>query len=281
MKRIFVSLVIALLSNLWTSGQSAKAIHIDDHGSGHPVIFLPGFTTPGSIWDSTISHLQHPFRILKISYAGFNGLKPIEGPWYATIKNQLIAFIEHEELERFSLVGHSMGGNLALDLAIHFPEKVTKLVVVDAIPCMREIMMPGVSEDHIQYESTYNQQMLNMSEKEFEVTAQRFTQGMTLRPDYADTLLHWSLAADRKTYVYGFTDLLKLDQRPHLAKIKAETLILGASFPDAALVKANFQKQYAELQKKELVMAQDSRHFIMIDQPQWFYQQLNGFLTHE
>ena len=281
MKRITLLLIVVFHFSQGLLAQNAPAIYIEDHGQGHPIMLLPGFTTPGSVWDSTIAHLQYPYRTIKISYAGFNGLKPIEEPWYDTVRDQLIAWVEKENLPSFSVVGHSMGGNLAMDLAIHFSESLVKLVIVDGIPCMREIMMPGVSAEQIQYESPYNQQLLNMSDREFKENARRFAQGMTLHQTYADSLLHWALSADRKTYVYGFTDLLKLDQRPHLAKIKAQTLILGAPFPDAAVVEANFQRQYVNLHQKEIIMAQDSRHFIMLDQPQWFYDRLNSFLANE
>jgi pimeloyl-ACP methyl ester carboxylesterase len=94
-------------------------------------------------------------------------------------------------------------------------------------------------------------------------------------------LTEWILAADRKTYVYGYTDLLKLDVREKLSSIKTKTLILGASLPYVTVAKAHFEKQYANLPNKTIEMASNSKHFIMFDQPEWFYTKVNTFLDDE
>ncbi|HET9054648.1 MAG TPA: alpha/beta hydrolase, partial [Cyclobacteriaceae bacterium] len=89
----------------------------------------------------------------------------------------------------------------------------------------------------------------------------------------------WILEADRTTYVYGYTDLLKLDLRPALANIKIPVLILGAPFPNKEVVTPNFEKQYANLSNKTITIAPEGKHFIMFDQPEWLYTQINTFLA--
>jgi pimeloyl-ACP methyl ester carboxylesterase len=72
---------------------------------------------------------------------------------------------------------------------------------------------------------------------------------------------------------------LKLDLRETLKNVKAPTLILGAPFPDKAVVTANFEKQYTNLPNKTIDIAENSRHFIMFDQPEWLYSKVNAFLN--
>ena len=93
-----------------------------------------------------------------------------------------------------------------------------------------------------------------------------------------EKLANWILEADRETYVYGYTDLLKLDLRNKLKNIKCNTLVVGASFPDVKVAKENFEKQYSNLSNKKIVMASKSKHFVMLDQPEWFYKIANEFL---
>jgi hypothetical protein len=70
------------------------------------------------------------------------------------------------------------------------------------------------------------------------------------------------------------------NQQLNLSAEEAKTLILGASLPYGdAVAKANFEKQYQHLKEKVIVMAPNSKHFIMFDQPTWFYEQLNAFLN--
>lgn len=276
MKRL--SFMILMLLTQLSFGQSA--IQVTTSGQGEPVLFLPGFTTPGSVWDETVQNLVAPHESHLVTYAGFGELAPIDTPWYEPIRQQLIEYVEENNLTNLTLIGHSMGGNLAVDLAAALPDRVSSLILVESIPCMREMMMPGVPASSLQYDSPYNQQMLNMPDDAFQKMAGNMAQNMTTNAAYMDTIANWTMQADRETYVYGYTDLLKLDLRDKLSEIDAPTLILGAgaAYPDKAMIQTNYENQYANLRSKEIVMADESKHFIMFDQPEWFYQQVNNFL---
>jgi pimeloyl-ACP methyl ester carboxylesterase len=174
-----------------------------------------------------------------------------------------------------------MGGNLAIDIASELPNRVSEIVIVEALPCMREVMMPNVPAESLFYESPYNKQMLEMDDQKFKNMASMMASNMTLNKEKMDILTNWILEADRKTWVYGYTDLLKLDLRNVLSKIKCETLIIGASFPDVKIAKKNYENQYLNLTNKKIVMASNSKHFVMFDQPKWFYETVNDFLVNE
>jgi pimeloyl-ACP methyl ester carboxylesterase len=144
---------------------------------------------------------------------------------------------------------------------------------------MRELMMPGLPASQIQYNNPYSNQQLKMGDEAFRQVAQMMASNMTNMAAKVDTLAQWMIDADRKTYVYGYTDLLKLDLRPLLEQVKAETLILGASFPNAGQAKETFDKQYVKLNNKIIELAPDSKHFVMLDQPLWFYERVNAFMS--
>lgn len=275
MKRI-LTILLALFMAQTTFGQ--EAIKVEKNGKGDPIIYLPGFTTPGSIWDETIRNLDGDYTHYRISYAGFNGLAPIEMPWYSQVKEALISTIEKEKLKKITLIGHSMGGSLAMDLAAKLGDQVQSVILIESIPCMREVMMPGVPASSLAYDSPYNNQMLTMSATDFANMSKGMAMNMTDSPAGIDSLTQWAIDADRETYVYGYTDLLKLDQRDQLEEIDAAVLILGGTFPSRELVEPNYQSQYANLKNKQISFANDSKHFIMFDQPEWLYEQINTFL---
>ncbi|MFY0628803.1 MAG: alpha/beta hydrolase [Flavobacteriaceae bacterium] len=269
---IFFSVHIGIAQN--------KAIQSEVVGNGKPLLFLPGFTTPGSIWKETITHLKVKREAHLISYAGFNGVKPIEMPWYASIKKEVIAYIKENNINELEIIGHSMGGTLAADIAAELPTIVKKIILVDALPCMRDVMMPGVPAESLQYESPYNKRVLAMDEDQFKGMATMMSTNMTNNTSKVETVTNWILEADRKTYVYGYTDLLKLDLRAALSKVKAKAFILAAP-SYGAVAKETMEKQYANLADKNIEMVPNSKHFIMFDQPEWFYKKVNAFLTSE
>ncbi len=273
-KGIFVIMLLCIARIAF----SQSAIHVEKRGSGDPIIFLPGFTCPGSVWKETIKHLNGSYESHTISYAGFNGLQPVDTPWYDVLKKDLTNYIRNENLTKITLIGHSMGGNLAIDLAAEFPDRVTGLILVESIPCMRELMMPGVPAESLQYNSPYNKSILDMSKDDFKKMAYEMAQMMTNDSSKMDLISNWSVIADRKTYTYGYTDLLKLDLRKTLSNISVPTLILGASFPDKEMIRTNYEKQYANLKNKEIFIIDDSRHFIMFDQPEQLNSHINKYL---
>ncbi len=274
-----ITIILVFILNI--SFAQTPAIRSEVIGKGKPILLLPGFTIPGSVWKETVENLKIKRECHLISYAGFNGNKPIEMPWYKTIKEALVKYILNNELKDIQIVGHSMGGNLAVDIAAELSDRIEKLVIVEALPCMREVMMPGVPATSLQYDSPYNDKMLEMDSTQFDGIASMMANNMTMTKTKVELLKQWILEADRKTYVYGYTDLLKLDLREVLEDVKAKTLILGASFPDVDIAKANYEMQYAKLNNKTIEMASNSKHFIMFDQPAWFYEKVNGFLANE
>lgn len=275
MKKTTLLLALILFVQL---GFAQVAISVTTTGKGNPIIFLPGFTCPGSVWDETVKNLNGSYKSYMVSYAGFNGVQPVASPWYDTVKQQLKDYIKNQKLSKVTLIGHSMGGNLAMELAAELPERVAGLILVETIPCIREVMMPGVEASNIQYNSAHNNKLLAMSELDFKKMASQTARYMTNTEAKIATLTNWSAAADRKTYVYGYTDLLKLDLRDKVGDIKIHTLIVGASFPNGELVKSNYEKQYANLKDKQILIAEASKHFVMFDKPEWLYTQINKYI---
>lgn len=256
-----------------------KSIQLERNGSGQAIIFLPGFTCPGDVWDETIAELGNKFEYIKVTYPGFGGVDPISIPWYGSIKSELKAFIVENDLSDIIIIGHSMGGMLAMDIAADLQEKVSKMVLVDALPCIRQVMMPDVSEEYITFDNPYNNSMMAMADSTFEKNARLMANGMTNDESRIDLLTKWIVESDRETYVYGYTELLKLDLRNKIGNVSAKTLVISADFIGEDLVLKSLDSQYEKLKNKEIKIAKNSKHFIMFDQPEWFVNELNDFLN--
>lgn len=229
-----------------------NAIYADVKGEGQTVLFLPGFTNPGSIWEEYYTTMEGDWQGHFITYAGFAETPAISFPWYPKVKTALVNYIESKGLKNVVLIGHSMGGNLAIHLAHQLPNRVEKIVLVDTLPCMRELIFPGMSGDQMVYKSPFNDRTLAMPETDFKAMASGMASQMSNVSERHADLAKWIELADRKTYVYGYTDLLKLDQRPLLASIKAKALFLGATEPFGPQAKINLEKQYKLLPEKKI-----------------------------
>jgi pimeloyl-ACP methyl ester carboxylesterase len=270
---LLFSFLIALTTGLFAQ----SSISVKTSGSGDPILYLPGFATPGEVWKETAALLPNHSAHL-VTYAGFGGVAPVEMPWYEKLKTDLIEYITSNNLSNLTVIGHSMGGNLALDLAASFPNRIQKVVIADALACMREVMMPGVPAAALGYESPYNDQLLAMDATAQSAYLTQMTQNMITKPADQEMVKTWMANADRKTFVYGYVDLLKLDSRPLLPAIKVPVLLMVAGQPFGPGALDTMKKQYEALENKTFSFAAESKHYIMLDQPEWFVQEINTFL---
>ncbi|MEL6720731.1 MAG: alpha/beta hydrolase, partial [Bacteroidota bacterium] len=244
------------------------------------IIFIPGFTVPGESWDSTILQLQKEYECHVVTLAGFGGKAPIDFPWLPTVNQALEDYINEKKLIDVAIIGHSLGGTIAAWLASRENNKISEIILIDALPATGALVFPNFNPDNLKYDSPYNNQMLSMNEAEFKQMAQRMAQGMSLNAEMQKTIKDWIILADRKTYVYGYTDYLKLDLREDLTKISIPVTILAADKPyGKAMVTQTYKTQYTNLADYDLIITENSAHFVMFDRPEWFMEQIQEVLS--
>ena len=257
-----------------TSKAQENAFKVSVLGKGEPILLFPGFTCTGEVWDETVKELSKTNECHIFTFAGFGEVPPIEKPWLPKIKESIDQYILDHKLNKPTLIGHSLGGVLALWLATENDE-YNKIIVVDALPSTGALMMPNFKSEYIVYDNPYNTQLLNMESTSFEIMAENMANGMTLTESKRSQITNWILQSDRETYVYGYTDLLKLDLRNSISNIKSPVTILAATEPyGEETIKQTYQDQYKNLEGYSIKYAPKSAHFIMYDQPEWLLNEI-------
>ena len=108
-------------------------IHYQEAGSGPAVILLHGLGGDVSNWAQTIGPLSKKYRVIVPDQIGFGRSdKPMINYRVGTLVDFLDGFYKELKLERASLVGNSLGGWAAAAYTLAHPEKVERLVLVDA-----------------------------------------------------------------------------------------------------------------------------------------------------
>lgn len=244
-------------------------------GKGQPILFFPGFACTGEVWDTTVVELSKNYECHIFTFAGFGGVAPIEKPWLPKIKEGIIEYVTEQELKNPIIIGHSLGGALGLWLTTEENNPYSKLIVVDALPSTGALLIPNFKSENMVYDNPWNTQMLEMDTGAFEKMAMQMANGMILNTEKQSQIKDWVLQSDRETYVYGYTDLLKLDLREDIAKIKIPVTVLAATHPyGIEMAKQTYEGQYKNLETYKIEYAEGSAHFIMYDKPEWFLTQI-------
>lgn len=280
MKNVILLLVSFGFSLSIYAKNESQPVYVEVTGKGKPIVLIPGFTVPGNIWNPLIKNLEKNYECHIVTLAGFGGKEPITFPWLPKVNESLKNYILKNNLQNATIIGHSLGGTIATWLAVQKDLKLSEIILIDALPASGALMIPDFDPKNLAYESPYNNQQLAMDDITFEQTATAMSKGMSTIKSEQERIKNWILEADRQTYVYGYTDYLKLDLREDLKNISIPVTIIAASKPyGEEMVKQTYKRQYANLKDYEFIIAQDSAHFIMLDKPDWFLEQIQMILS--
>jgi pimeloyl-ACP methyl ester carboxylesterase len=276
MKTLKHSMLFLLFLLITTLEAQQKTFEVEVKGNGEPVLLFPGFTCTGEVWKDVVVELSKTKECHIFTFAGFGDVPAIEKPWLSKIKEGIKTYIAGNKLEKATIIGHSLGGTLGLWLAIDKNAAFNKIIVVDALPSTGALMVPNFDSETIVYDNPYNQRLLDMEAKDFESMATQMANSMSLNKEKHALIKEWMLKSDRETYVYGYTDLLKLDLRASISNISVPVVVLAATEPYGEnAVKKTYKEQYKSLGVYSIKYAKESAHFIMFDQPEWLIEVIN------
>lgn len=251
------------------------AFQVEVSGKGNPVLLFPGFSCTGEVWEATVKELSKTHECHVFTFAGFGNVPAIESPWLKTIKNDIANYVKRKDLQKPTIIGHSMGGSLALWLASDNPETYKQLIIVDGLASIGALMIPDFSPEKVSYDNPFAKQQLAMDAEAFHKMATQMAAGMTMTKEKQPQLVSWMEQADRKTYVNGYIDLMKLDLRKDIQSIKIPvTIMASVNFYPKPQVEKLYTEQYQKLANKNILYVENSAHFIMFDQADWFLKEV-------
>ena len=291
MKRLLTSaffFLLAFAATAQTRTEQYEAFRVEITGKGQPLYLIPGATCSGDVWKETVAYYAKNYQCHVFTLAGYAGQTPMpEGDTYlarhkAAIQNYMA---KHG---KGTLMGHSIGGYLAMWIASDQPDLLTKLVIVDALPYLRGSMDASTPEfDPKPAAEQQFQAIKALPDSSFKQMQMPIVQGMIKDSTRWAAVGGWGMASDRRTIAYTTMEMMAQDLRDEIAAISVPVLVMGQfdgpypAYPDFTQqsVETNLEKQYAGIENAQIVVAQGARHFIMYDAPDWFYQQVDTFLA--
>lgn len=259
-------------------------VEVKGNPKGKPVILIPGLSSSSAVWDKTVAHLAPKYQCHLLTLAGFAGVPRMsDGPLLPTVRQELDAYIRAQKLDHPMVIGHSLGGHMALWVASESPDLVGPLLIVDSLPHLGAMM--GLEGPNMLKQAEGMRMMITSQTKE-QYGAYIKNSGM-LKSIVGDAGLpqvtEWSLQSDPVAIGNAMYDLYTTDLRASIAKIKSKVHILGSwiaykEMSSREQVQKTFEDQYEKLPQKKIVLSDAAKHFLMLDDPAWFELQLDTFL---
>ena len=269
--------IILLVLYIALQGKAQSSLHVSVTGSGkQQAILIPGFTCSGDVWKTTVAELSKTYTCHVITFAGFAGEPAQNDPQLKNWVSDIAAYIKEKKLDKPVIVGHSIGGGLAMWLAADYPQLVSKIVVVDALPCLAAAQNPAFIAKQNPDCSLFVSRYVSMNDSTL-YQMQKMTMPM-LCADTAmqPTLINWSMQSDRKTMGQIYCEFLNTDLRDTVSRIECPALVLLES--SFKMNDVMMQQQFSKLKNKQIVYATKGLHFIMYDDKDWYLGQIKGYL---
>ncbi|MEM7151184.1 MAG: alpha/beta hydrolase [Myxococcota bacterium] len=250
------------------------------HGTGPAVILIPGLTCGADVWDETVQRLEGRYELHVLTLSGFAGRPPIDGPLLPRVREDLAAYIRAEGLRRPAVVGHSLGGFMALWLGATEPDLVGPLVAVDGLPSLAAAMnVPGPQVEAAA--AAMRDQMASLDADAFAAQTRASLTGLMVSPDDVATVAQTAVRSDPPTVGKAMYEMLTRDLRQDVAAIESDVLLFGPGVgtpEQRTMVESVYREQMAAVPTHEVVFAEGSRHFVMLDARAFFAETLDAFL---
>lgn len=238
-------------------------------GHGRPMILIPGLGCPASIWDETAAHVTN-IESHKLELAGFAGNPPIDKPLMKTVTEELAIYIRDRQLDHPIIVGHSLGGSIAIWLAIEEPDLVGPVVVVDGRPAL------GGDKDSIAVAKQLREGVMNMNDREFKAAFRAALDPMIDNKKRLDALVPLAGKSDHRAFGDAMVELFSIDLRPRLSRIRAPLLMV---LPKDRDLEQSARASTNAIKTREVAIVPNALHFIMLDNPDGFFAVLDAFLA--
>ena len=255
-------------------------------GKGRPVLLIPGLTCPGAVWNETVARYQGQYQCHIISLAGFGGVaaqQPVPAQLLQDTRDQLLAYIKAQKLSQPIVIGHSLGGFLALWMAATDPAALGPLEIVDSLPFLPAVQNPAATVETARPQAAQLRQQV--SQGHMTMAAERqMVASMVTDTARLTQVARWGLASDPATVGQAMYDMYATDLRADIARIKQPVLVLGtwAAYKPYGATKestrAIFAQQYAQLPQARIELSEAGRHFLMYDDTAWFFGHTDAFL---
>ena len=245
--------------------------YIGDEGKGFPLVLVHGFLGSSKMWKPQIDFFKYHFRVITPDLPGFGrSNKAKSHNSIQSIANLLLDRLEEKKIDKFHLLGHSMGGMIVQEMAKKRGGKISKLVCYSTGPRGE---MPGRFE-------TVDQSRENIKKNGLEVTAKNIAQTWFVLGEKAK-YFDLCLEAGKQTSIEAADNALiaikNWDGVKNLQDIKNNTLIIWGD-KDKSYNLGQVQTLEKNISDSNLVIFKGCAHNVHLEQPEQFNHTIKDFL---
>ena len=219
------------------------------------MVLIHGLGSNVEVWDGMLPFLNGTFKVATFELAGHGHTQPIADNSISKEVTRLEAFIKEQGFAYPTLVGHGMGGMIALQYALNHPVDVNRLIMMDSAP----VQMASPEQ-----KNEVTDELLNNYDR---FVAGRYSV-MSPMPDITDQVVDSALKTDRTTFVSLLMSSFEFDMTDELHSFTVPMLIIGSEllFPNPDQTKAILEQiGFGKARSISFKRLGQTGHFMMLE----------------
>jgi pimeloyl-ACP methyl ester carboxylesterase len=248
------------------------AVHFESRGSGEPVVFIHGLGSSGRDWEHQADHFSSSHRVVTYDARGHGDSEKPPGPYSMKLfALDAKALLEHLEIPSAHIIGISMGGMIAFQLAVDKPSAVRSLVIVNSGPELKPRSLGERFQVWLRFLIVRFLGMRRMAE----YLAPRLFPEPSHEPLRREFVERWS-SNDKKAYLASMKAIVGWGVADRIGEIETPTLFVSA---DHDYTPVESKMPYVrKMPNAKLAVIENSRHAAPIERPQEFNRIIGEFL---
>jgi pimeloyl-ACP methyl ester carboxylesterase len=264
---------------------SVGSIHVERFGSGpESLVLIPGLGCGAWVWAGTIERFSRDYTAYVITLPGFDG-QPMtpQRPLFATFSADFWTLLSTANIHKPVVIGHSLGGTLAIALAEQHPDRLKAVVAVDGLPIFPPLAMATPTQRQTAAAKAAAR-YATLDPAEFLAALEHYMQSAVTDPALVEPTAELEARSDPKAVADWVQEDFTNDLRAGLKNVAIPLLEIMPYEPSPAAYTqeqtlAFYRELLAGAPRATVQPVAPSRHFIMLDQPETFYRVLANFLT--
>ena len=247
-------------------------IYSEDKGSGFPLVLVHGFLGSSEMWEPQINFFKNYFRVIVPDLPGFGKSKQVKShDSIQSIANLLLNFLRKKKIDKFYLLGHSMGGMIVQEMAKKSGNKILKLICYSTGPRGE---MPGRFE-------TVDQSRDNLKKNGLEIMARNIVKTWFVKGEnakYFDICISVGKQASIETVDNALIAFKNWNGVDTLKNIKNKTLIVWGD-KDKSYNLEQIKTLEKNIPNSSLIVFNNCAHNVHLEEPEKFNNTIKHFLT--
>jgi len=250
-------------------------LHYEITGQGEPVLFIHGLGSSGRDWQEQTGFFADRYQVITVDVRGHGQSGKTAGAYSIPLfAEDIVKLLEALQISPVHMVGISMGGMIAFQMAVSYPDLLKSLVIVNSSP---EFIVRSFKEQLLVWQRFLIVRLLGMR-KMGEVLSRR----LFPKPEQEELrkiLVERWAENDIQAYEKAMKAIVGWSVADRIGDIRCPTLVIAS---DEDYTPVEVKEEYVrKMPNAKLVVIEDARHAVTAEHPAEFNAVLDTFLSEQ